>query len=149
MRILGVDYGERRIGIAVSDELGMTAQGLATIQRKNRAADLEQIDACVRRYAVERVVVGYPLRLDGSEGVQCEKVNRFIRRLERRLAIPVVRHDEMLSTQEAEGLLREAGVRREKWRARVDGIAACIILQRYLDAPGDGEGAGRPPGSHP
>ena len=149
MRILGVDYGERRIGIAVSDELGMTARGLATIQRKNRAADLEQIDACVRRYAVERVVVGYPLRLDGSQGVQCEKVNRFIRRLEKRLTIPVVRRDEMLSTKEAEELLRETGVRPEKRRAMVDGIAACIILQRYLDAPPDGKGTGTSPGSHP
>jgi putative Holliday junction resolvase len=144
MRILGVDYGERRIGIAISDELGMTAQGLTTVQRKNRAADLDQLADVIHRYEVERIVVGYPLRLDGSEGIQCEKINRFIRRLERRFALPVIRRDEMLSTKEAEEILRETGVRQEKRRAMVDRLAACIILQRYLEAlPGEGN-----PGHH-
>ena len=141
MRILALDYGDRRIGVAVSDEMGMIAQGLATIQRKNRVADLDQIDECVRRYDVDRIVVGYPLRFDGSEGVQCEKVNRFIRRLERRVTVPIIRRDEMLSTKEAEEHLRETGVRREKQRSMVDRVAACIILQRYLDAPSDVEKA--------
>lgn len=144
MRILGLDYGEKRIGIAVSDELGITAQGLATIHRKNRTADLDQIDECVRRYDIERIVVGYPLRLDGSEGIQCEKINRFIHRLEKRFTVPVIRRDEMLSTKEAEEILRETGVRQEKRRAMVDRLAACIILQRYLEAlPGEGN-----PGHH-
>jgi putative Holliday junction resolvase len=149
MRILGLDYGEKRIGIAVSDELGITAQGLATIHRKNRTADLDQIDECVRRYDIERIVVGYPLRLDGSEGIQCEKINRFIRRLEKRFTVPVIRRDEMLSTKEAEELLRETGVRREKRRAMVDRLAACIILQRYLDAPLGGQSAGPQTGNDP
>ena len=140
----GVDYGERRIGIAISDELGMTAQGLTTVQRKNRAADLDQLADVIHRFEVERIVVGYPLRLDGSEGIQCEKINRFIRRLERRFALPVIRRDEMLSTKEAEEILRETGVRQEKRRAMVDRLAACIILQRYLEAP-PGEGN---PGHH-
>jgi putative holliday junction resolvase len=144
MRILGLDYGERRIGIAVSDELGITAQGLTTVQRKNREADLDRLADVVHRYEVERIVVGYPLRLDGSEGIQCEKINRFIRRLERRFSLPVIRRDEMLSTKEAEEILRETGVRREKRRAMVDRLAACIILQRYLDTPlGEGN-----PGHH-
>ncbi len=134
MRVLGLDYGSRRIGVAVCDELGMTAQGVGTVVRKNRDADLAAIAAFIERFGVERIVVGYPLRLDGSEGIQCEKVNRFIRRLEARFAIPIIRRDETLSTKEAEELLRETGVRREKRRGIVDRLAASIILQGYLDA---------------
>ena len=143
MRVLGLDYGDRRIGIAICDELGMTAQGVATVVRKNRDADLAAIAGFVERFGVERIVIGYPLRLDGSEGIQCDKVNRFARRLEARLSMPVIRRDETLSTQEAEELLRETGVRREKKRAVVDRLAACIILQGYLDALADEGGNGR------
>jgi putative Holliday junction resolvase len=134
MRILGLDYGSRRIGVAICDELGMTAQGVATIVRRNREADLGAIDEMVRRHGVELVVIGYPLRLDGSEGIQCEKINRFIRRLEARLSLPVIRWDETLSTKQAEELLRQGGVDREKRRGIVDRVAASIILQGYLDA---------------
>lgn len=134
MKILGLDYGSRRIGVAICDELGMTAQGVATITRRNRKADLDTIAELVRRHAVERIVIGYPLRLDGSEGIQCEKINRFIRRLEMRLSLPVIRWDEALSTQEAEELLRRRGMRREKQKEVVDRVAASIILQGYLDA---------------
>ncbi len=134
MRVLGIDYGARRIGVAVCDELGMTAQGVATIHRKNRDADIEAIAALTRQYGVERIVVGYPLRLDGSEGIQCEKVNRFCRRLEARVALPLVLWDETLTTREAEGLLRDRGVRPERRREVVDRVAAAIILQGYLDA---------------
>ena len=133
MRVLGLDYGSRRIGVAVCDELGLTAQGIGTVIRKNRDADLAAIAAFVERFDVERIVVGYPVRLDGSEGIQCEKVNRFIRRLQTRFTIPVIRRDETLSTKEAEELLRETGVRREKKRGIVDRLAASIILQGYLD----------------
>jgi putative holliday junction resolvase len=139
MRILGLDYGSRRIGVALCDELGMTAQGIATITRKNREADLGAIADLVRRHGVERIVIGYPLRLDGSEGIQCEKINRFIRRLETLLSLPVIRWDETLSTKEAEELLRERGVRPEKRREVVDRVAACLILQGYLDAKARGE----------
>lgn len=134
MRILGLDYGSRRIGVAICDELGMTAQGLATITRKNREADLEQIAGFVRRYAVEKIVIGYPLRLDGSEGIQCGKINRFVRRLEDRFSLPVIRRDETLSTKEAEEILSQRGVRREKRREVIDRVAAAIVLQGYLDA---------------
>jgi putative holliday junction resolvase len=139
MRILGLDYGSRRIGVALCDELGLTAQGIATIVRKNREADLGTIADLVRRHGVERIVVGYPLRLNGSEGIQCEKINRFVRRLETLLSLPVIRWDETLSTREAEELLREKGVRREKRREGVDRGAACLILQGYLDAHVRGE----------
>ena len=134
MRVLGLDYGSRRIGVAVCDELGMSAQGVTTLMRKNRETDMAAIAELVGRYGIERIVVGYPIRLDGSEGIQCEKVNRFIRRLQIRFAIPVIRRDETLSTKEAEELLRETGVRREKRRGIVDRLAASIILQGYLDA---------------
>jgi putative Holliday junction resolvase len=134
MKILGLDYGSRRIGIAICDELGMTARGVATIARKNREADLDAIAELVRRHGVERIVIGYPLRLDSSEGIQCEKINRFVRRLEMRFSLPVVRWDETLSTKEAEELLRERGLNQEKRREVVDRVAASIILQGYLDA---------------
>ncbi len=133
VRILGLDCGSRRIGIAVCDELGMTAQGVTTLVRKNREADLAAVVELVKRYRIERIVVGYPLRMDGSEGIQCEKVNRFIRRLEARLSLPIERWDETLSTKEAEDLLRERGIRPQKRKHFVDRVAASLILQGYLD----------------
>ena len=134
MRVLGLDYGDQRIGVAICDELGVAARGIATLVRKNRDADLAAIAGFVERFGVEKIVIGYPLRLDGSEGIQCDKVNRFARRLEARLSMPIIRRDETFSTKEAEELLRETGVRKEKRRAIVDRLAACIILQGYLDA---------------
>lgn len=77
LRILGLDYGEKRIGVSVCDELGLTAQGLPTLIRKTRKHDLEILGNLVKNYQVEKIVIGYPVRLDGSEGIQCEKVNRF------------------------------------------------------------------------
>src|SRR3989339_1060956 len=99
MRILGLDYGDRRIGVAICDELGMIAQGIPTIIRKNRDADLAAIAGFVERFGVEKIVIGYPLRLDGSEGIQFDKVNRFARRLEARLSLPVIFRDESFSTK--------------------------------------------------
>lgn len=134
MRIMGLDYGSRRIGVAICDELGLTAQGAATINRKNRQADFDAIADLVRHYDIERIIIGYPLRLDGSEGVQCEKVNRFCRRLEARLSLPVIRQDETLSTKEAGEILCQTGMRPKKRKEVVDRVAASIILQGYLDA---------------
>ena len=133
MRILGLDYGEKRIGAAICDELGMTARGVATIARKYWKKDIEQIAGLVREYGVEKIVVGYPVRLDGTEGIQCEKVNRFIDALEAGVSVPVVKWDEALSTKEAESLLIEADMNRGKRRGVVDKLAAAIILQDYLD----------------
>ena len=90
MRVLGLDYGDQRIGVAICDELGMAARGIATLVRKNRDADLAAIAGFVERFGVEKIVIGYPLRLDGSEGIQCDKVNRFARRLEARLSMPII-----------------------------------------------------------
>ncbi len=133
MRILGIDYGSKRIGLSVCDELGFTAQGLATITRKNKEKDMEEISRFVEKYNVEKIVIGFPIRLDGTEGIQCEKVNRFAGILETRFSIPVIKWDESLSTKEAETILIEANMSRKKRKKVVDKLAATIILQGYLD----------------
>jgi len=133
MRILGLDYGSKRIGVAVCDELGMTAQGLATIARKNRRHDLEEIARFIRTYNVEKIVIGYPLRLDGTEGIQCEKITKFASLLESAFSLPVIKWDETLSTKEAEEILIRANMRRDKRKNIVDRVAASLILQGYLD----------------
>ena len=134
MRILGLDYGSKRIGVAVCDELGMTAQGLATITRKNRRHDLEEIAGFIKTYNVEEIVIGYPIKLDGTEGIQCEKVGKFASLLESAFSLPVIKWDETLSTKEAEEILIRANIARNKRRNIVDKLAASLILQAYLDA---------------
>jgi putative Holliday junction resolvase len=145
MRILAIDYGEKRIGLAVSDEMGITARGISVIERKSRQADLDAVAAAVLEYGAGAIVVGYPLRLDGSAGIQCGKVDRFIASLEEIISVPVIAWDETLSTKEAEELMREAGVKRKKKRGMVDRIAAAVILQDYLDQKAR-RGGGSPPG---
>jgi putative Holliday junction resolvase len=134
LRILGLDYGEKRIGVAICDELGFTAQGRPTIIRKTKKHDWEILGSLIRSYKVEKIVIGYPVRLDGSEGIQCEKVNRFAALLEANFSLPVVKWPETLSTKEAEEILINSGVRWEKRKKMVDKLAACIILQGYLDS---------------
>jgi putative Holliday junction resolvase len=134
LRILGLDYGEKRIGVAICDELGFTAQGLPTIIRKTKKHDWEILGNLIKNYKVEKIVIGYPVRLDGSEGIQCEKVNRFTALLETNFSLPVVKWQETLSTKEAEEILINSGVRWEKRKKMVDKLAACIILQGYLDS---------------
>jgi putative Holliday junction resolvase len=136
LRILGVDYGEKRIGLAVSDELGLTAQGLPTLIRKTKKNDLEILRRWIRNYSIQEIVIGYPLRIDGSEGIQCEKVNRFARWLAETLLLPVMKWPETLTTKEAEDILRTSGVRWQKRKEKVDQLAACLILQNYLDYAG-------------
>lgn len=133
MRILGLDYGEKRIGIAVCDELGLTAQGLPTLTRKTKKHDLEILANLIKDYNVEKIVIGYPLRLDGSEGIQCEKVNRFAVLLDATFCLPVIKWPETLSTKEAEEIMINSGVHWKKRKKIVDKLAACIILQNYLD----------------
>jgi putative Holliday junction resolvase len=134
LRILGLDYGEKRIGVAICDELGLTAQGRPTIIRKTKKHDWEILESLIRNYKVEKIVIGYPVRLDGSEGIQCEKVNRFKALLEKTFSLPVVKWPETLSTKEAEEILINSGVRWEKRKKMVDKLAACLILQSYLDS---------------
>lgn len=132
MRILGLDYGEKRIGVAVSDEMGMIAQPVTVVVRKNRQKDLESITTLVKKYCPERIVIGYPVRLDGAEGIQCQKVNRFAAILASHLQLPIIRWDEAFSTKEAEEILMRSYMKREKRKEVVDKLAASIILQDYL-----------------
>jgi len=133
LRILGLDYGERRIGVAVCDELGITAQGLPTLIRRTQKHDLEVLNRWIQQYSIEKIVIGYPLRLDGSEGIQCEKVKRFALLLEKKFLLPVMKWPETLSTKEAEEILISSGIRWRKRKEKVDRLAACLILQSYLD----------------
>jgi putative Holliday junction resolvase len=134
LRILGLDYGEKRIGVAICDELGFTAQGRPTIIRKNKKHDWEILGSLIRDDKVEKIVIGYPVRIDGSEGIQCEKVDRFAALMEATFFLPVVKWPETFSTKEAEKILINSGVRWEKRKKMVDKLAACIILQGYLDS---------------
>jgi putative Holliday junction resolvase len=134
LRILCLDYGEKKIGVAICDELEMTAQGLPTILRKSNKNDWSILDNLIKSYNVEKIVIGYPVRLDGSEGIQCEKVNRFSALLIKTFSLPVIKWPETLSTKEAEEILIKSGVHWKKRKKMVDKMAACLILQGYLDS---------------
>jgi putative Holliday junction resolvase len=134
LRTLGLDYGEKKIGAAICDELGMTAQGLPTIIRKSRKHDWDILDNLIKSYNVEKIVIGYPVRLDGSEGIQCEKVNRFSAQLSKTFSLPVIKWPETLSTKEAEEILIKSGIHWKKRKDKIDKLAACLILQGYLDS---------------
>ncbi|WP_449240695.1 Holliday junction resolvase RuvX [Desulfoscipio gibsoniae] len=135
MRIMGIDFGDRRIGIAVSDLLGWTAQGVETIVRRaGLEKDLDKIKALAQKYEVEKIVVGLPRNMDGTTGAQGEKALMFADKVHRHLGLPVETWDERLSTVAAERLLINADVSRAKRRKVIDKMAASIILQGYLDA---------------
>ena len=131
--ILGLDVGDVRIGVAVSDELGFAAHPLCTITRKNRKTDLETICDLINTHQVEEVVIGLPLMLDGEVGIQAEKVQRFANRLKREARIPIHLRDERLTTVEATEILREVGKPRKKQRHVIDQVAAVVILDGYLN----------------
>ena len=131
--ILGLDVGDVRIGVAISDELGFAAHPLCTITRKNRKTDLETICELINTHQVEEVVIGLPLMLDGEVGIQAEKVQRFANRLKREARIPIHLRDERLTTVEATEILREVGKPRKKQRHVIDQVAAVVILDGYLN----------------
>jgi putative Holliday junction resolvase len=133
MRVLGVDVGSHRIGVAVSDPTGMIAQSLVVIPRTGWRAVASEIRRLAQEYSVERVVVGLPLRMDGTEGDAAREAKAFAQRLRGVLDVPVVMQDERLSTAEAERALVAQEVRREKRRKRRDAVAAALFLQTYLD----------------
>ena len=133
-RVLGLDVGSRRIGIAVSDPLGITAQGLETLQRQNKRLDFENLEKLARDYAIAEVVVGFPLRMSGAEGVQAEKMHRFADELRKRLQIPVHLWDERLTSAEANRLLRATDMSIQRRAQVVDQMAAVLILQSWMDA---------------
>jgi len=134
MRILGIDYGDSRIGLAISDPFGWTAQGLETLSSKNGLKDpLERIKEIITQYGVEKIVIGYPLNMDGTEGARTEKTNEFIDKLSKLADIEIVKWDERLTTVAAQRTMTETGVKTSKKKGIVDQIAAVYILQGYLD----------------
>lgn len=133
-RILALDVGLRRIGLAVSDALGITAQGLPTLVRKNLKTDLARLCSLAAEREVGGFVVGHPLHLSGREGKQAQLVRAFAERLSRRSGMPVELWDERLTTVEASRVLKESGVSLEKRARAVDRLSAVLILQSYLDA---------------
>ncbi len=146
MKILGIDYGSKRIGLAISDELGITARPLEVITRKNIDRDLDVLEKIIRDNNAGQIVLGLPLRLDGTRGIQCEKVEKFAVALKERFSIPVILWDEALSTWEADELMIAAGIKSAKRRKMVDKIAAGIILQSYLNSLHAGRIRGETPG---
>lgn len=136
MRILGLDYGSKTVGVAVSDPLGITAQGLETIARKEEnklRKTLARIEELCREYDVEKIVLGLPKNMNNTLGERAQISEEFREMLERRTALPVVMWDERLTTVMAENVLKENGVRREERKKYIDKIAAVFILQSYLD----------------
>jgi putative holliday junction resolvase len=132
-RILGLDVGSKRIGVAVSDPLGITAQGLETLQRRNKRLDFEALAGLVKTYEVAEIVVGFPLRMSGEEGVQAEKMQRFAQELRERLGLPVHLWDERLTSAEANRLLRETEMSIQRRGQVVDRMAAVLILQSWME----------------
>jgi putative Holliday junction resolvase len=134
MRLLALDLGDARIGVALSDETGTLASGLATLRSVGPRRDAQAVAALVREHGVGEVVVGLPLRLDGSLGPRGEQALAFVERLRRVVRIPVVTRDERLTSVAADERLAEAGVRRRDRKARIDQAAAALLLQEHLDA---------------
>ena len=137
MRIIGLDYGSKTVGVAVSDPLGITAQGVETITRKEEnklRKTCARIESLIEQYQAERLVLGLPKHMNNDLGDRAEKTLAFAEMLRRRTGLEVVMWDERLTTVEAERTLIESGVRREKRKQYVDKIAAVFILQGYLDA---------------
>jgi len=133
-RVLGLDVGARRIGVAVSDPLGITAQGLETLQRKNKKHDLAHLDRVIREYDVQQIVVGLPLRMSGVEGAQAEKIHAFADDLRKNFKLPVHLWDERLTSAEANRLLRETELSIQKRGKAVDRMAAVLILQGWMES---------------
>ncbi len=137
MRILGLDYGTKTVGVAVSDPLGLTAQGVETIERKSEnklRQTLARIETLVKEYEVEKIVLGFPKHMNNDIGERAKKSLEFKEMLERRTNLPVIMQDERMTTVEAERTLIESNVRRENRKKYVDKIAAVFILQGYLDS---------------
>lgn len=132
-RILAVDYGRRRIGLAVSDALGLVARPLATLERTNRRDDLRRLREIIRQHDIRRIVVGYPLHLDGTAGEMASEAARFAARIEKQLGVPVELVDERLSSWEAEQMLAAGRAAPRKRAAERDQVAAAVILRDYLE----------------
>ena len=136
IRIMGVDYGEKRVGLALSDPLGITAQPLECIERENDAQVAGELERLIQTHDIERVVVGLPINLSGNDSPQTKRARRFISRLRKNLGVKIETWDERLSSDEAERALIDMDVRRSRRKERRDIVAAQLILQGYLDTKG-------------
>ena len=137
MRIMGLDYGSKTVGVAISDPLGITAQGIETITRKDEnklRKTCARIEALIEEYQVEKIVIGLPKHMNNDIGIRAEKSMEFAEMLKRRTGLEVQMWDERLTTMEAERTLIESNIRREKKKKYIDKIAAVFILQGYLDS---------------
>ena len=137
MRILGLDYGSKTVGVAVSDPFGLTAQNLETIWRKQEdklRQTFARIEELIAEYQVETIVVGLPKNMNNTMGERAQKAMEFQEKLQKRTGLHVIMWDERLTTLEANRTLMEAGVRRENRKQYLDGLAAVFILQGYLDS---------------
>lgn len=133
MRNLGLDVGDKRIGVALSDPSGVLASPLTIIHRRNEIVDIEAIIGIIAQHQVGQIVVGFPRSMDGSLGRQVEKVKAFVRKLCSYTKVPLKFRDERLSTVSARRLMREAGIKKRKVKIHDDAAAAAVILQGYLD----------------
>ena len=145
MRLLGLDVGDKTIGVALSDESATLASGLHTIRRTGLKRDLHELAGLAQDREVGTVVVGLPRSLDGSEGPQARKVLAFVEALKRAVEVPVVTWDERFTTVAAENALIEGGVSRGRRKGLVDKVAAVLILQNYLDYRKTADGEAREP----
>jgi putative Holliday junction resolvase len=135
-RILGLDVGDKYIGVAVSDLLQLTAQGVTTIKRESKEKDFKTIEQLLKQYEIKKVVVGLPKNMNGTMGPQSEKVVKFAEKIKNKFKIELIYIDERLTTVAAERILIESDVRRENRKKVIDKIAASYILQTYLDRNG-------------
>ena len=133
-RILALDLGKRRIGLAISDPLGITAQGLPNLERTNKRSDFAALEELIREREVGLILMGNPINMRGTEGRQSGWVREFAEQLERRTKLPVKLWDERLTSVEAGRVLRASGISIEKRAAAVDRLSAVILLQSYLDS---------------
>ena len=134
MRLMALDIGDRRIGVALSDPGQTLARSLQVIRRRSRNADMSVIASLVREHEVEKIIVGHPLQLDGTSGEQACRVEAYAAELREVLATPVILWDEGFSTVRARQLMIEAGTKRKDRKSRIDAVAAAVILQDYLDS---------------
>ena len=141
--ILGLDIGDARTGVAISDELGIAAHPLCTIQRRSRKAVLAEIQKLVAAHNVEQIVVGLPLQLDGETGIQAKKVKQFAEKLEQQVNLPIAFWDESFTTFEAAQILRGTKKRRKKRKQVIDQVAAVLILEGYLEELRSSRGKGQ------
>jgi putative Holliday junction resolvase len=141
--ILGLDIGDARTGVAISDELGIAAHPLCTIQRKSRKALLGELQELIAVHKVERIVIGLPLQLDGETGAQARKVKRFAEKLEQHVNLPIIFWDESFTTFEATQILQGTKKRRKKRKQVIDQVAAVLILEGYLEELRSARGKGQ------